>query len=109
MNILGKSHKISLFATVSHGCKGKNILRNQESWLQRTFFSFATVTDGCKEANFMGFSHEYGILDTTSKKFSLKMGILLKKFLEIILFATVGHGCKGENILRNHDSWFPSR
>ena len=34
-----KSHEISLFATVSHGCKGKIILCNHDSWLQRIFFS----------------------------------------------------------------------
>ena len=28
---MGKSHEISLFATVSHGCKGKNILCNNYS------------------------------------------------------------------------------
>ena len=47
------------FATMSHGCEG--------------YFPFATLTDGCKEANFKGFSHEYGILDAISWKFSLKM------------------------------------
>ena len=34
----------------------------------KDIFPFATVTDGCEEANFMGFSHDYGILETTSKK-----------------------------------------
>ena len=45
--------KIS-FATMSHGCEG--------------YFPFATVPDGCKEANFMGFSHENGILETIFEK-----------------------------------------
>ena len=36
--LMGKSHKISLFATVSNGCKGKNILRNHDLWLRRIFF-----------------------------------------------------------------------
>ena len=36
-------------------------------------FPFATVTDGCNEANFMRFSHEYGILDTTSGKVTQQM------------------------------------
>ena len=35
---MGKSHEIILFATVSYGCKGENILCNHESWLQRIFF-----------------------------------------------------------------------
>ena len=47
------------FAIISHGCKGY-------------FFPFATMTDGCKEANFIGLSHEYDILDTTSWKIPLK-------------------------------------
>ena len=34
---MGKSHEISVFATVSHGCKGENILWNHYSWLQRIF------------------------------------------------------------------------
>ena len=39
----------------------------------KDIFPFATVTDGCEEANFVGFSHEYGILDTTFYEFSQKM------------------------------------
>ena len=31
--------------------------------LAKDIFPFATVTDSCKEVNFMGFSHESGILD----------------------------------------------
>ena len=31
----------------------------------KDIFSFATVIDQCKEANFIGFSNEYEILDTT--------------------------------------------
>ena len=38
INIMGKSHEISLFATVSHVCKGKNILCNHYSWLWRIFY-----------------------------------------------------------------------
>ena len=34
-----KFHEISLFATVSHGCKGEKIICNHDSWLQRIFFS----------------------------------------------------------------------
>ena len=70
----------------------------------KDIFPFATVTDGCKDANFMGFSHEYCILDTTSKKLNF-----IEKFFEINLFSTVGHDYKGENILRNHDSLLSSR
>ena len=43
---MGKSHEISLFATVIHGCKGKS-----------NIFPVATVTEGCEEANFIGWSH----------------------------------------------------
>ena len=34
--------------------------------------SFATMSDGCEEANFMGFSHENGILGTIFGKVSQK-------------------------------------
>ena len=34
---MGKSHEIILFATVRHGCEGKNILRNHDSWLRKIF------------------------------------------------------------------------
>ena len=37
-SIHGKNHELSLFATVYHSCKEKNILRNHDSWLQRKFF-----------------------------------------------------------------------
>ena len=73
----------------------------------KDIFPFATVTDGCEEANFMGFSHEYGILDTTSKKFSQKMENLLKICMKLpflqpsvmvakgkLSFATMTHGCQ---------------
>ena len=33
-----KSHEISIFATISHGCKEKNILFNHDAWLQRILF-----------------------------------------------------------------------
>ena len=75
----------------------------------KDIFPFATVTDSCEEANFMGFSHDYGILDTTSKKKITINENVFKKFHEIYLFTTCSHGCKGKNILRNHDSWLPSR
>ena len=39
---MGKSQENSLFATVSHRCKGKNILCNYDSWLQRIFFHLQT-------------------------------------------------------------------
>ena len=71
----------------------------------KDIFSFATVTDGCEEADFMGFSNDYGILYTTSNEFSQKNENLIEKFHKIYLFATVSHGCIGKNILRNHDSW----
>ena len=73
----------------------------------KDIFPFATVTDGCKEDNFMGFSNEYGILDTTSWKFLQKVWILLKNSMKFnflqpsvmvekgkISFATMTHGCK---------------
>ena len=73
----------------------------------KDIFPFATVTDGCEEANFMGFSHDYGILETTSKKKSQKMRILLKNSMKFTLlqpavmvakgkisFATMTHGCQ---------------
>ena len=34
---LGKSHELILFATISHCWKGKNILRNHDSWFWRIF------------------------------------------------------------------------
>ena len=65
------------------------------------------MTDCCEQANFMGMFHEYGILDTTSRKFSQKMRILLKILQNLTLlqppvmiakgkisFATMTHGCK---------------
>ena len=90
--------KIS-FATMSHGCKG--------------YFPLWTVTDGCKEANIMEFSLEYGILDTISSKFSLKMWFfLLLSFHKInllqpsvmvakakIFLATMTHGYKAVKVL----------
>ena len=75
---MGKSHEISFFATVSHGCKRKNIVCNQDSWLRRIFFSSATVTDGCKEANFMGFSQYIYENELTSENMYLPL-ILAKK------------------------------
>ena len=48
-------------------------------------FPFAFMTDGSKEANFMGFSHGYGTLDTTSWKLSQKMQIFFEKYHEITL------------------------
>ena len=74
----------------------------------KDIFPFATVTDGCQEANFIGFSHDYGILNTTSKNFFLqKMRILLKNSMKLtflhpsvmvakgkISFATLTHGCQ---------------
>ena len=74
----------------------------------RDIFHFATVTDGCKEANFMEFFHEYGILDTTFWKVSLKNVNFIENFHETHLFATVSHGCKEKNILCNHGSWLQS-
>ena len=41
----------------------------------KDIFPFATVTDSCEDAHFMGFSNEYGILDTPSLKFSQRMSI----------------------------------
>ena len=75
----------------------------------KDIFSFATVPDGCEEANFIGFFHENGILDTTFGKVSQKKVDFSEQFHEIDLFATVSHGSKVENILRNHDSWLPRR
>ena len=73
----------------------------------KDIFCFATVSDGCEEANFMSFSHEYGILDTTSWKVSQKIEILLKNsekftFLQPsvmvakgkLSFAAMTHWCK---------------
>ena len=34
VNFIEKFHKVNLFATVSHGCKGEYILGNHDSWLQ---------------------------------------------------------------------------
>ena len=70
-------------------------------------FPFAIVTDGCKEANYMGFSHEIGILNTIFFFRKKKMEILLKKSMKStflqpsvmvakskISFAAMIHGCK---------------
>ena len=74
----------------------------------KDIFPFATVPDGFKEANFMRFSHENGILDTTFGKVSPKMLILLKNSMKSttlqpsvtvakkkISFAIMTHDCKG--------------
>ena len=74
----------------------------------KNIFPFATKTDGCKEANFMGFSHEDGILDTFAKKVSQKNVDLIEKFHEIYIIAAFSLGCIGGNILLNHDSWLQS-
>ena len=58
------SWKIDLFASVSHGCKGK--------------ISFATVTDGCKEANFMGFFYYIYENELTSENMYLPMNLAKK-------------------------------
>ena len=68
---------------------------------------FANVTDGCKETNYMWFSHEYGVLDTTSKRFSRKWKFYWKIQQNLpffqpsvivakgkITFATMTHGCQ---------------
>ena len=73
----------------------------------KDIFPFATVTVGCEVAYFMGFPHEYVLLDTTSMKFLQKMSILLTNsmkltFLQLsvmvakgkISFATMTHGCQ---------------
>ena len=62
-------------------------------------FPFATMTDDCKKA----------IVWYFPMKLKKKNGNFNEKFHEINLFASVGHGCKGENILCNHESWLPSR
>ena len=106
INIMRKSHEICFVATVRQGCKGKNILHNHESWLQTMFFPKETVTDGCKVANFLGFSHEYAILDTIFWKVSQKMWILLKNSLKLTFFQL--SWLQRGNILCNHDSWLQS-
>ena len=67
----------------------------------------AAVTDGCGEMILTELSHEYGILTMISSKY-------LENCFNFGLFATISHGCEGENILRNHESWlrkifFPSQ
>ena len=62
---MGKSHAISLLATVSHGCKEKKK-------------TFATVTDGCQEANYMGFSHYIYENELTSENKCLPMNLAKK-------------------------------
>ena len=85
-------------------------LSNHQSRLQKGKYilPFGRVTDGREEANFIGFSHEYGILVTFLESFTKKVKFI-EQFYEINLFTTVCHGCKGENILRNHDPWLQSR
>ena len=46
---MGKSHEISLFATVSHGCEGKKYSLQPLLMVAKDFLSFATVTDSCED------------------------------------------------------------
>ena len=72
-------------------------------------FPFAIVTDGCKEANYIGFSHEIGILNTIFLKENFRKNRdFIENIHEIYLFATFSHGCKEENILCSHDKWLQS-
>ena len=75
----------------------------------KDIFPFATVTESCEEVNFVGFSFEYGIWDTTFWKFSQKNVDFFEKFHEINILATISHGLKEENILCNHYSWLQKR
>ena len=62
----------------------------------------ANVTDGCEEANFVGFSHEHGILNTAKKmgilwKNAMKLTFLQPSFMvaEVkISFAIMTHSCQ---------------
>ena len=76
--------------------------------VEKDIFSFATVTDGCEEANLMGFSMNMAFLTPLLRNFHKKWDFS-EKFHEINLLATGSHGCKGENIFCNYDSWLPSR
>ena len=79
------------FACMSHGCEGYFLLSNHEGWLQKGWFHgifqenlhflWNFPKNGVQKAIFNGKSHENSY------------------------FATASHGCKGENILRYHDSW----
>ena len=72
----------------------------------KNIFPFATMTEGCKEANFMGFSHEHDILDTSFGNFHKNVNFLKNSMKltfwqpfvmvakEKISFATMTHDCK---------------
>ena len=103
---MGKTHKISLVATISHGCKGKNILCNHESWLWRIFFPLQPWLAVAKRLNSGDFPknmafwtpllrnfYKNGNFIKNSKKLTfLQLSVMVAKGK--VSFATMTYGCK---------------
>ena len=77
-----------------------SIITAWQPWIMvaKDIFPFATMTDGCKKVNFIELF--WKILRS-----GVQNAIFMGNSHEISIFATVRHGCKGKNILCNHDSW----
>ena len=67
INMMGKSNEISPLPPSVTIAREKYSLQPQVKVAKKNF-PFATKTDGCKKTNFMGFFHEYGILNTNFGK-----------------------------------------
>ena len=67
---MGKSHEISFFAIVSHGCIGKNIFGNHDWWFQRILFPLKPWLTLAKRLSSCDFPNVY-----------LKMSWLLKTWI----------------------------
>ena len=72
----------------------------------KDIFLFATMTDRCKKVNFMVFFNKIPFFVWKFLISGVQNAIFIVKSHETIHFATVSYGCKGKNILRNHDSWW---
>ena len=70
-----------------------NSLINKLLYL-KNYYSFATISLGCE-----------GYFLQNYPKRGVQNAIFMVKSYEVNLFATLSHGCKGEQILCNHYSW----
>ena len=89
--------------------KGKQtILCNHETWLQRIFFPLHPCLTVAKRLISWDFPKKWHFEHHIWESFT-KNVYFIEKFHEIKVFANVSHYSKGENILRNNNSWLQRR
>ena len=109
--LLNNSIKLTFFATVSHGCKGKNILRKHESWLQRIFSPSQPWLTVAKRLISWDLSMNMAFWTPFLTSFHYKMWILVKNSIKLtflqpsvmvakgkIFLAIMTHGCKAVKV-----------